>query len=278
MINGVLYTVGGDSSATFAYDLLSGSWDPTLPVRPFSGDHHSAEVIDAKLYLFGGLSGGSEGKVQIFDPATAQWTLGQDIPFATASPSTALIDGLVYLAGGIVDGDTSNQTAVYDPQSDQWTELTPMPLGRNHTAAGTDGEKLYIFGGRDGDNIVTEGFDEVQIYDPVSDTWDSSHFQNSPIPPLPQKRGGMGKAAFFRGEFYVIGGETTPDGFGAEPGDVYNRVDVFDPISMSWREEAVLPTPRHGIFPIAYNGELYLAGGGTAAGFAPSTVFEIFSR
>ena len=204
------------------------------------------------------------------------------MPFATGSASTALIDGLVYLAGGIVGSSTVTTAAVYDPGTNLWSMIPPMPLGRNHTAAGTDGAKLYIFGGRgpgSGDgNVVAVGFDDVQIYDPETGTWACSCHPGSPLPPLPQKRGGMGKAAFYGGEFYVIGGETTSQGTGQVAGNVYNRVDVFDPATQSWRLETLLPTARHGIFPLVYDGRVFVAGGGTQAGSSSSKVLELFAR
>jgi N-acetylneuraminic acid mutarotase len=157
-----------------------------------------------------------------------------------------------------------------------------MPAGRNHAASATDGQKLYIFGGRgagSGDsNVVAEGFNDVQIYDPATNTWQTSANSASGIPPLPQKRGGMGKAVYFGGEFYVIGGETTPSGTGQVSGNVYNRVDVYHPIAKSWRLDSVIPTARHGIFPVLLDGRIYVAGGGTQAGFSSSAVLQIFSR
>jgi N-acetylneuraminic acid mutarotase len=282
IVNGVLYLVGHSSPATFAYDLARQVWISNVPQRPFTGDHHAAEVVDGKLYLFGGLGGGSEGKVQIFNPYTQQWTLGANMPFASGSASTALIRGKVYVAGGIVGSTTVAAAAVYDPVTNMWASIAPMPDGRNHAASGTDGRLFYVFGGRgpgSGEgNFVAQGFDDVQIYDPVAASWTTSSAPDSMIAPLPQKRGGMGKAAFFGGEFYVIGGETTSSGTGQVAGNVYNRVDVYDPVSNTWRQESPLPTARHGIFPLAYDGKIFVAGGGIQAGHSASAILEIFSR
>ena len=88
----------------------------------------------------------------------------------------------------------------------------------------------------------------------------------------------MGKAAFFGGEFYVIGGETTSSGTGQVAGNVYNRVDVYNPVATTWRLEASLPTARHGIFPLAVDGKIFVPGGGTQAGHSQSNVMEIFAR
>jgi N-acetylneuraminic acid mutarotase len=157
----------------------------------------------------------------------------------------------------------------------------PFQKGRNHAATGTDGQKVYVFGGRGvgsgSNNVVANGFDHVQIYDPATNTWSASFDPGSTIAPLPIGRGGTGKAVFYKGEFYVIGGETL-NGPGAQPGNVYNRVDVYDPVTNTWRLEAKLPTARHGVFPVIYQGKIYVAGGGVNAGFSNSNVLEIYSR
>jgi N-acetylneuraminic acid mutarotase len=277
IINGVMYLVGGGSSATFAYNLVQRTW-ASAPPRPLQGHHHAAEVIGGKLYLFGGLEDGSEGRVQIFNPATQTWTLGADMPFAAGSVSTALIRGKVYAAGGIENFATTSSAAVYDPVTNSWAPMASMPVGRNHAAAATDGNRLFIFGGRDGDNTVSPGFNETQIYNPLTDTWTSSSTPGSTLAPLPQPRGGMGKAAFFGGEFYVIGGETTNAGTGQVQGNVYNRVDVYNPITNTWRLERPLPTARHGMFPLAADGKIFVAGGGTVAGHSQSNLLEVFTR
>ena len=285
VINGVLYLVGGGSSSTLAntlaYDLSTGLWRSDLAPRPYLGDHHGAEVINGKLYLFGGLnvygSDVAAGKVQIYNPVTNSWSLGASMPWAAGSVSTAYINGKVYAAGGIVGTVTVNTAAVYDPASNTWAPIASMPVGRNHAAAGTDGQKLYIFGGRTGKNATTIGFNDVQIYDPFSNTWQWSGQTGSTIPPLPQARGGMGKAAYYGNEFYVMGGETTKYGTGQVAGDVYNRVDVYNPFSQTWRLEAPMPTARHGIFPVVGAGKILVAGGGTHSSISSSKVFEVFS-
>jgi N-acetylneuraminic acid mutarotase len=234
-------------------------------------------VINGKLYLFGGLSGSSEGKVQIYDPVSNTWSLGTSMPltFAAGSSSSAVIGGQVYVAGGIIGSSTTNQVARYDPATDTWTSLAAMPQGRNHTAAATDGSKFYIFGGRDGPNAVANGFNTVQIYDPVTNTWTSTE-SGSSVAPLPQARGGMGKAVYYNGEFYIMGGETL-DGPGATADHVYNRVDIYNPATNTWRLGPPMPRARHGIFPLYYAGRIYVAGGGVHSGGSQSMVLEIYT-
>ena len=278
VIGGILYVVGEGSSSTFAYDLVNRQWLANKAARPLTGNHHSAEVVGGKLYLIGGLNGGSEGKLQIYNPATNSWSMGADMPWGGGSVSTAVIDGNIYAAGGIVGTSTVTNCAVYDPALNQWDAMSPMPAGgRNHTAAGTDGTKFYVFGGRQGGNFTTNGFNSVMVYTPASDSWTWNGAPGSTLAPLPEARGGMGKALFYRGEFYVFGGETLNDP-DANQDDVYDRVDVYRPATNTWRLEAPMPNPRHGIFPALFQGHMLIAGGGTQAGFAQSAVFDDFTR
>ena len=287
-IGGRIFVIGAGDDGTAAYDMSTRSWDAAgLAQRPFLGDHHAAEVYKRKWYVFGGCGASPDGgcagptanKVQIYDPAENRWSLGADIPFGTSSASTAQIGDKIYLAGGIGDKETTSRAAVYTPATNSWREIAPMPQGRNHAAAGTDGKRLFVVGGRghgSGDaNTVADGFNTLQIYDPKSNRWDSSDSSGSKLAPLPQARGGMGKAVFSDGELYVFGGETS-DGAGATQAHVYNRVDIYDPAANRWRAGASMPTARHGIFPILVHGRIHVIGGGVKAGASASAAHEVY--
>lgn len=282
VIDGVLYVIGDNSSSTHALDIASGTWS-SKPNRPFPGDHHAAEVVDGKLYVFGGAGGGAPGKVQVYDPLAQTWTVGTDMPWAGFSLSTAVIDDLVYVSGGIVGTATVDDCAVYDPVLDTWTSLQSMPVqqGRNHAASGTDSEKFYVLGGRGfgsgNANEVANGFDTVQIYDPDTDSWETSLDAGSSLAPMPIGRGGTGSAIWYQDEFYIFGGETKT-GPGATPSGTYDRVDVYDPATNTWRLEAPLPTARHGIDPVLYASRIFLVGGGTDSGSGGSNIVEVFTR
>jgi hypothetical protein len=73
-----------------------------------------------------------------------------------------------------------------------------------------------------------------------------------------------------------MGGETT-NGGGQTSNSVYDRVDIYDPVNNTWRLGPPMPTARHGIFPVVHGQKIYLPGGGKTAGFASSTVFEIYA-
>ena len=279
VIDGKLYLTGQAAAGTLLYDIASGRWSApdAIAVRPMPGDHQAAEVVNGKLFLLGGM-GESAGVLQIFDPVRNQWALGPAMPFAAGSAATAAIGGRIYVAGGIVGTSTTSSAAVLDLTSMKWMPVAQMPLPRNHAAAATDGARLWVFGGRGpgsgDDNVVANGFGDVQCYDPRTNSWTvSDGKQGSPLP-LPQARGGMGKAVYLYGEFWIIGGETL-NGTGAGALHVYSRVDIYNPGSNSWRRGPDLPTARHGIFPLVDAGQIIVAGGGRQSGLGASNIVEI---
>jgi N-acetylneuraminic acid mutarotase len=275
IINNSLYLVGEGNTATLAYNLSSGVWTSSLAARPSTGNHHAAEVFNGKLYLLGGLGSGSEGRVQIYDPTTDTWTIGSDMPFAAGSSSSALIGGEIFVAGGIVGGESTTQAAAYNPVTNTWRTVAPMPQGLNHTASTTDGTRMYVFGGRTGGNSIGNGETTVQVYNPATNVW-TSNVTGAPLAPLPQARGGMGKAVYMKGEFYVIGGETL-SGSGATSNRVYDRVDIYNPGTNSWRLGTPMPTARHGIFPLGISNRIYVPGGGVVAANSSSNKLEIYN-
>ena len=273
-----LYLLGEGESSTLGLDLGSGRWNAPdrHAVRPARGNHHAAEVWDGKLYLFGGIDAG-EGMVQIFDPAANRWDFGPRLPSSAGSMASARIGSWIYLAGGIGEHGTTDSAYRFDPAAGSFAPIAPMPRPRNHAAAATDGRRLFIFGGRgpgSGDhNQVGNGFSDVQIYDPGTDTWQVSGEGDAAPAPLPQARGGMGKAVWDGREFWVFGGETL-DGPGADRHGVYGRVDIYDPVANRWRSGPPMPAPRHGVFPVLAGDRILLVGGGTRAGKSASTIAD----
>ena len=59
---------------------------------------------------------------------------------------------------------------------------------------------LLVSGWHDTGNVP-----DVQVYDPDTDSWDSSNLTGSSLRPLPIGRGGMGKAVYSSGEFFIFG-------------------------------------------------------------------------
>jgi N-acetylneuraminic acid mutarotase len=83
------------------------------------------------------------------------------------------INGKFYVAGGQQSSEDnpngySNKLDSYDPATDTWVSLSPMPTRRLFVAGAILNDKLYIIGGHGTNSDV---LDNVEAYDPITDVW-----------------------------------------------------------------------------------------------------------
>jgi N-acetylneuraminic acid mutarotase len=71
----------------------------------------------------------------------------------------------------------------YDPATDTWRTLQPLPHALNHVCAVGLHDTLYILGGFD-PSAGNYPVDSTYAYDPATDTW-------SPRAPMPTPRGAL---------------------------------------------------------------------------------------
>lgn len=186
MVGDSMYVFGGSSPATHVYTFDAA--DPTLPgtwstrkERPIDGDHHAVVTYKRGIFIFGALSGAG-GKVQRYDVDDDSWSVS-DIPWsAGGSLCTAARGKFAFVCGGITGGRTITTCGRLNMKTMKWMPMQDMPIGVNHAAAGTDGQKFYVFGGRDGGNSLGPGFDYTQVYDPENDTWNTSFGLDEVLP------------------------------------------------------------------------------------------------
>ncbi len=272
ILDDTLYVMGWTDAAALktavnSFDLRKGRWrdvNATAP-RLFGGDHHTVQAFGGKLWVIGGLRGGSEGKLQIYDAATNAWTLGPDLPWKAGACASALIGGKIVVTGGALSSDLAqNGCAVLDPSASPlaWTACKALPsTGQHHMASGTDGTSLFVWGGR--------GFSPLDFaarFNPLADQWSSPAAARLPD----GGRAGMGAAPFLDGRFFIMGGE------GGTDAQFHDRVDIFDVATSTWSRGPALPRLRHGIAPVVHEGAIYVACGGSVQfAFAPTTTLFV---
>jgi N-acetylneuraminic acid mutarotase len=210
----------------------------------------AAAAEGGKIYTFGGCgspcfepplhtSTEEETKVQVYDPATDEWTTKRPMPtilFGAAAAAPG--NGLIYTVGGYLSGNVLQK---YDPAADSWRLGPPMPTARYGAAAVALGGKIYVVGGS-GPSAALE------VYDPAADTWKSLASMRYPRVFL--------AAAVLDGKIYAVGG--SPDCCG---GAVSAAVEIYDPQTGSWHDGAPLPEPRQVSAAAAVNGRIYVFGG-----------------
>ena len=257
---------GANNKGLYYYEIATDSWTELMnPTPDYAwGDHQTQQVYNGKIYSFGG-SEGTAHAMRMYDPDSNSWSelaalTVNGLNWDTLSPSSALIGDKMYVAGGIVSGATVDNTFEYDITNNAWTEKAAMPSGRNHAAGIGYNDKFYLFGGRQGDNVPDNGFDDSFVYDASTDSWSS-------VGTMQSGTGGNGQAVEVNGKLLVMGGEDIDSTLGF--------VHCYDPSTDTWEYLIDMITPRHGIAPVAIGNSVYVVGGGVDEGFSSSETHEV---
>ncbi|MBA2320672.1 MAG: hypothetical protein H0V89_05890 [Deltaproteobacteria bacterium] len=179
------------------------------------------------------------------------------------SAVTGVVDGRIYVAGGWGEGAAVDDLAVYDPATDAWADLAPMPAPRDHACGAAIDGVLVVVGGRMID--IASHTDTVFRYDPASDAWTQGA-------PMPTGRGGAA-CGVVGGELVVVGGEGNPN----DPSGVFSVAEAYDAAADTWRVLPAMITPRHGMAAGAWGEQLFVPGGATIQAFGASEVHEILT-
>ena len=124
-------------------------------------------------------------------------------------------------------------------------------------------------------NIPGVPFDTVQVYDTVSDTWETSKDEDTELLDMEFDRGGMGNAVYYDGRIYIFGGETDWDNYSdlANANGTFDIVDIYDIENNSWSRGESMIYARHGMFPVLYENAIYIAAGGGKVAYSHSDHF-----
>lgn len=98
------------------------------------------------------------------------------------SAAVGVLGGKIYVAGGQTSGIvTSNALEVYDPVTDTWSTLAPMPAPREALGGGAFFGRFCVFGGRTASAGPTgNAFPETWCYDPKTNAWDAGPDMTTP--------------------------------------------------------------------------------------------------
>jgi len=184
-INGKFYVSGGwlssdsnNSTNQFnVYDPIANSWS-SLPAAPLARGSGVGVGIGAKLYVTGGRQGNGSGpfaSLDIYDTVSGAWSSGNAMPTAREATMGTEFGGKMLVIGGYArpSGDWNHGYPVanneaYDPATDTWSTLAPMPVPVWAASIANLNGKIYVVGGID---VLNQPVSTVQIYDPASDSW-----------------------------------------------------------------------------------------------------------
>jgi len=242
---GDLYLAGGyldgdqPTNQLWRYDPESDEWTQ-LPSMVEPRGAAATAVVGGKLYVAGGAprtfgvtaEGSAYDSLEIYDFKTESWSTGPDMPVARHHLVGAGLDGKFYAAGGRSGLlDTNNDVPPtgefdrYDPETDRWERLPPMPFPAGYMGITTAAGKIVIVGGEDQTHWEDGGgwtTPTAWTFDPKTNRWQR-------LPDLHIERRGMG-AATADGRVYVLMGSYCP---GIKPtGPVGTHTVESLPISM----------------------------------------------
>jgi len=200
------------------------SWT-TLEPMPTAETGLGAAVVKGKIYAVG------EDVNYVYNPATDTWTPKTPMPTPRVGFGIAVYQDRIYVIGGGY-GVYPNRTVtgineVYDPATDTWETKEAMPTNRSGMCANVVDGKIYVIGGRTGEQYSTVDLNEV--YDPETDTWTTKE-------PIPYPVVGYASAVV-DGKIYVIGGQAEFD-----PRMNIDNSQIYDPETETWSQGTPIPT------------------------------------
>ena len=243
---------------------------PTLPrgqncLVVFGRNHTTTVLKDGRLLVVGGrtrtegTSGRGSGhtlflgSVEIYEPIIGKWYSAKKLGYRRGGHSASLLqDGRVLVTGGRTltefkaddehrDIIYASSTEIYDPSTDMWSEVDPMPEARwDHTATVLQDGKVLVTGGFNGQS---KALASANIYDPKTNKWTATGN-------LIVGREGHKAVLMNNGQVMILGGWDT------------DLVETYDPTTGQWSEAGTLTestaVPAVATLP---NGKIMVAGG-----------------
>lgn len=238
------------------------SWTVVEATPAPTARHENAFVeLDGKLYLLGGRG---DRPMEVFDPATGEWTPRATPPVLELSHmQAAAFGGKLYLVsaftGGWPEEASIANVLIYDPATDVWTTGPEIPAERRRGASGVveHGGLIYVAGGnRRGHNSGYVPW--LDVFDPATGVWTA-------LPDAPHARDHF-HAAVIDGKLYAAAGRRSSHDTGDDMNLTVTAVDVYDIAAGRWSTlEQPIPTPRAGAATAAFHGRLIVAGGESPA-------------
>ncbi len=141
------------------FDPAKNAWS-TRADMPTPRNHGAAAAVDGRIYVIGGRIGSvfittasNTDIVEEYDPATDQWgRLLAPMPNPRSAVAWGVHGGRIYVVGGEVRlrdyWAAFAAVDAFDPKSNTWTRLPPMPLPRHGLAADFIGNRLHVVSGQ----------------------------------------------------------------------------------------------------------------------------------
>lgn len=251
------------------------AWKMAAPIPRSIGELEAA-TVHGKIYVISGLDTAPgpathtpTGYNWEYDPATDAWTAKKSMPVPAHHVMVEALGEKIYVFGGftrppnLVAWQPTSNSWEYDPATDTWKALAPMPTPRGAGEAVEVGGKIYVIGGvrstKPGDPgapIALGSTDQivvgtVEAYDPATNTW-----QTRSAMPTARNHFFAGAA---NGRIYAIDGRI--GSVFVTMSDTIDLVEEYDPATDHWAYKGRAPVTRGDCNGGEHGNLLYVAGG-----------------
>ncbi|KAF4980642.1 hypothetical protein FZEAL_3391 [Fusarium zealandicum] len=253
---------------------VGGTWETLakIPIAPRQ-EHAMAALSETTLSIVGGIIPNPDGEganttslMQLYDIPSDTWRSAAEAPIEVNHPNVAAVDGKIYLLGGlsVASGGIWRAFAdswVYDPVTDKWYALDPVPAGyeKGSAAMGVYGSMIFMAGGMrtlvpGGPGGEQDTVDSVLAFDTASLTWIDLPQAAQKIPEGRDHAG----TSVVGCKFYLLGGRLRGQ---YEVKDTVFILDL-DNLEHGWTvSDGRMPTPRGGVVAGAVGSKVYVMGG-----------------
>lgn len=266
--DGRLVAVGGISGgqvlkSVSVFDLMSKTWSG-LPDMATARHGMAAAAVEKSVYAIGGSSVVGDNQsistaevlklpARKIQPA-AQWRSLPDAPTARLMMAWAVLNGKIWIMGGLRNGTALQTVESFDPKTGAWETGPPLPIPLHHAAAATYRGEVVILGGAS-DNIA-DGSNKVFAL--RGGNWVE-------LPPLTHARAAPA-AAVVGDKLVAVGGQNAKQ--------LVPQTEVFD--GSSWKDAADMPTPREHLAAVSDDTYVYTVGGRFLSSDKNSAALERF--
>ncbi len=227
-------------------------WNELTPL-PVRRARMGIAALGDSIYVVGGsIEDGPTGRLDIYDIATTLWRTGAPRPEALANIGIVALPEKLLVPGGCdASGAPQSITHLYDPQSDTWSEGTPLPQPLCAYALTEHDGRAYLFGGWNGSAYQAVAYVYDSAVNGGNDTWTEIA--------RPAEARGFGAAAALvdaNGHiriFYVGGYDDERE---------WATCEVYLPEANRWDRCAPMLLPRGGLGLAAIGARVYAIGGG----------------
>ena len=256
-LDGQIYFIG--EGICERYDPEANNWTTVTP-PPANNGGGAVAACQNKIYVIG-------DPTLVYDPATDTWESRSALPITIIGYQANVVDGKIYVISGGKPAfysitDPSGANYVYDPETDAWSEMAPIPTPVDGYASAVIDNKIYIIGGGTATGMLENATNIVQIFDPETNKWTNG----TSMPTGVYKAGACSTSGLFAPKrIYVVGGNLYYNTGGIlEPYAFWsgsNLNQVYDPNTGDWSTETFLPDSRWRPSLVNVIDTLYVVGG-----------------